>query len=183
MPYWAHAQPYDVATDQNEPMILRVLKSLFHWFVALLILFEDWGWEPLGRLVARLGRLPVVASLERRVQSLPPYGALAVFFLPTIALLPVKIAALWLIAHGQHVLGVTVILAAKVGGTAILARLFALTRPALMQLAWFARFYTRWSGWKAMVVARVRASTAWLAIGRAKAAARAVADKIRSLLR
>ena len=164
-------------------MILRVLKAVFHWFVALLILFEEWGWEPLGRLLARLGRLPFIACVERRIQSMPPYGALAVFFAPTLALLPVKLAALWLIARGQHVLGVGVILAAKVVGTAILARLFALTQPALMQLEWFARLYGRWTAWKGALIARVRASAAWRAIHRAKVAAQAAAARIRSWLR
>ncbi len=162
--------------------ILRGLKALFHWAVALLILFEEWGWEPLGRLLARIGRLPVLRTIERRIAALPPYGALAVFFLPSLALIPVKLAALWLIAEGQHMLGVAVILAAKVAGTAVLARLFALTQPALMQLAWFAGLHARWSAWKAMVVARVRASAAWQAIHRAKAAARAVAARVRSWL-
>lgn len=164
-------------------MILRGLKAVFHWIVALLILFEEWGWEPLGRLLARLGRLPAIACLERRVEALPPYGALAVFFAPTLALLPVKLAALWLIAHGQHLLGVAVILAAKVAGTAVVARLFTLTRPALMQLEWFARLYGRWATWKEAIVARVRASAVWHAIHRAKAAAKAVAARLRSLLR
>ena len=39
-------------------MIRRALKGLFTWAVALLILFEEWGWEPLGRLVERWGRRP-----------------------------------------------------------------------------------------------------------------------------
>jgi hypothetical protein len=164
-------------------LILRSLKTLASWILALLILFEEWGWEPLNRLLARLARLPVIGHIERRVQSLPPYGALAVFFAPTLALLPVKLAALWLIAHGQHVAGVVVILAAKVAGTAVVARLFTLTQPALMQLEWFARLYTRWSAWKGALIARVRASAAWQAIYRAKSAARAALARLKSMLR
>ena len=30
-----------------------------------------------------------------------------------------------------------------------------------MQLAWFARLYLRWAGWKAALLLRVRASWAW----------------------
>ena len=30
-------------------MIRRALKALFSWALALLILFEEWGWEPLDR--------------------------------------------------------------------------------------------------------------------------------------
>jgi hypothetical protein len=164
-------------------MILRGLKAVFHWIVALLILFEEWGWEPLGRLLARIGQLPLLRQVERGIAALPPYGALAVFCLPSIAIIPVKLAALWLISEGHHLLGVAIILVAKVAGTAVLARLFALTRPALMRLAWFARLHARWTAWKEALIARVRASAAWSAIYRAKAAAQAALARLRSLLR
>jgi hypothetical protein len=86
---------------------------------------------------------------------------LLVFLLPSLMLLPVKLLAIWLIAIGQKTLGLLVILLAKLGGTAIVARLFTLTKPALMRMDWFARLYTRWSAWKESLLARVRASWAW----------------------
>ena len=128
-------------------MIRRILKTVFQWAVALVILFEEWGWEPLGRLVARLARLPFIAAIERWVATLPPYGALAVYAVPFLALLPVKLFAIWLIAQGHALYGVVFIAAAKLAGTAALARLFALTQPALMRLEWFARLYARWTAW------------------------------------
>ena len=154
-------------------MLRRALKALFHWAVALLILFEEWGWVPLANALARLGRLPVFRWIERCIVALPPYAALAVFFAPSLALIPVKLFALWLIAEGQAFLGVTVIVTAKIAGTAVVARLFMLTKPALMQLPWFASLYARWTAWKDALIARVRASPAWQAIGRAKAQVRA----------
>jgi len=135
--------------------------------LALLILFEEWGWEPLSGLVASLSRLPLLSWVERRIAALPPYAALVVFALPWLLLLPVKLLALWLIAAGQSLLGVVAILVAKVVGTATVARLFTLTRPALVRLAWFAAGYTRWSTWKDGLLAEVRASGAWT-WGRAK---------------
>jgi hypothetical protein len=161
-------------------MIRRALKAVFTWAVALVILFEEWGWEPLGRLLARLGRLPFFAKIEERIRALPPYASLAAFALPFLALLPVKVLALWVIARGHPVFGLAVILAAKVAGTALMARLFALTRPALMRIEWFAIYYGRWTAWKDAVLARVRASPAWQAIGRAKAALRALGARIKS---
>jgi hypothetical protein len=86
---------------------------------------------------------------------------LAIFLLPTLLLLPVKLLALWLIGHGKVLGGTLVILTAKVVGTAIVARLFNLTRDTLMQLAWFARLYTRWVAWKDALLAQVRASWPW----------------------
>jgi hypothetical protein len=142
-------------------MILRWLRRIAEALIALVILFEEWGWEPLQRALAWVARLPPLAWTERRIAALPPYGALFVFALPTLLLLPVKLAALWLIGIGQAGLGLTVILLAKLVGTALLARLFKLTQPALMQLAWFAHWYGRWTLWKESIVARVRASWAW----------------------
>ncbi|PKO62065.1 MAG: hypothetical protein CVU24_05730 [Betaproteobacteria bacterium HGW-Betaproteobacteria-18] len=140
---------------------LRLMKTLFGWLLALVILFEEWGWEPLQRALAWVGRLPGLRWLERRIQRLPPYAALALFLLPTLMLLPVKLLALWFISQGKVLSGTLVILIAKLVGTAVVARLFTLTRPALMQLAWFARVYMRWTNWKTALLAQVRASWPW----------------------
>lgn len=143
------------------PAWLRLLKAPLRLLLALLILFEEWGWEPLQALMARIARLPVLRQLEALIARLPPYAALVVFFVPGLALLPVKIGALWLVAHGQKLLGLAVIVVAKLAGTAVVARLFSLTQPALMRLAWFAALYERWSAWKAALLGWVRGSALW----------------------
>jgi len=148
---------------------LRVWLSLLNWPLALLILFEEWGWEPLQRLLARIGRWPGLRWIEARVQALPPYAALALLGVPALLLLPIKLLALWAIGQGHALLGVAVIVTAKLVGTALVARLFMLTHPALMQLAWFVRLYTGWSAWKARLLAQVRASAAWRAAREARA--------------
>ncbi len=142
-------------------LIIAPVRWLLRVILALVILFEEWGWEPLQRAMAALGRLPVFRHLEALLRRLPPYAALAVFCLPYLALLPVKLLALWLIGIGRAGLGVAVIVLAKLIGTAILARLFALTQPALMRLAWFARWYGRWTVWKQALLHWVRTSAVW----------------------
>lgn len=47
-------------------------------------------------------------------------------------------------------------LTAKLVGTSVVARLFALTQPALMTLPWFARLYARWSAWKTSLLEHTR---------------------------
>ena len=83
--------------------------------------------------------------------------------MPLLALLPVKLLALYWLGQGHFVLGLGVIIAAKVGGTAITARLFMLTQPTLMRLAWFARLFARWMAWKTRVLDALRQSPAWQA--------------------
>ena len=141
--------------------LMQLLRGAASAVLALLILFEEWGWEPLQRGLARLGQLPVLRQIERLILRLPPRAALVVFLLPALLLLPVKLAALALIARGKPLLGALVIIVAKLVGTAVVARLFTLTRPALLQMPWFAKVYHRWVGWKAALLLRVRMSWVW----------------------
>ena len=140
---------------------LRALKGILGWLLALVLLFEEWGWEPLQRALARIGQLPGLRWLERLISNLPPYAALAVFLVPTALLLPIKLLALWMMSRSWVLGGTLVIVVAKLVGTAVVARLFTLTQPALMTLPWFARLYARWSAWKTALLERVRASRPW----------------------
>ena len=142
-------------------LLLQALKTVGAVLFALLLLFEEWGWDPLSRLLYRMARLPVWSQIERLIVRLPPYAALCVFAVPVLALIPIKLLAWYWVSQGHAVLGLSVVVAAKVLGTAIAARLFQLTQPALMQLAWFNRGYTRWKRWKDDLTARVRASAVW----------------------
>jgi hypothetical protein len=143
--------------------LLKALLRLASWPLALLILFEEWGWEPLHAALVRLSAWLGLRGIEERIRKLPPYAALALFIVPSLMLVPVKLAALGLIAHGHAFGGLFVIVFAKLAGTAVVARLFALTQPALMRLAWFARAYGRWAAYKESLLAHVRASWPWRA--------------------
>lgn len=153
--------------------VRRFLRYLFTAAIAVVLLFEEWGWEPLAAGLARLARLPLWARIERRIAALPPWGALLVYFVPMLALLPVKVLALYLFAHDHPAAGLGLLIAAKLAGTALLARLFILTQPALMQLAWFARWYPRWKTWKDRVMDEVRGSALWRTVRHVKRRAKA----------
>ncbi len=142
-------------------LIKRILRSLVFGILAIVLLFEEWGWEPLANLFRRLARLPLWARLERQISGLPRWGALLVFGAPVVALFPVKLLALFLFGQGHAVTGLVLLIAAKLLGTAVLARLFQLTQPALMQFTWFARWYPRWKGWKDDLMAKIRLSEPW----------------------
>jgi hypothetical protein len=128
---------------------------------AVVLIFEEWGWQPLARFMAWLGTFKLVARLERRISALPPYGALAVFALPSLLILPLKLLALYLITTGHAVAAAALFIGAKLAGTAVLARLYTLVSPRLMQIRWFARLHDRLMPWKDALFARVRASWAW----------------------
>ncbi|MBW8848711.1 MAG: hypothetical protein JF607_27595 [Burkholderiales bacterium] len=142
-------------------LLFAPLRWLFRVVFALLILFEEWGWEPLRRVFALFARLPVIRQFEALLKRLPPRWAFVVLVLPSLLILPIKLAAVWLVTRGHVLLGVGIVVAAKLFGTALLAWLFQLIQPALMQLPWFARVYARWTAWKAELLAWVRASGVW----------------------
>ena len=139
----------------------RFLLRLIQLPLALIVLFYDWGWETLSHVFDFLAKLPLWRATENTIRRLPPWGALLVFALPTVLLFPVKLAALWLIAEGQSTFGVCLIIGAKLVGTAVVARLFSLTQPALLRLRWFATAYRWFIPWKDVWLNAIRASWPW----------------------
>ena len=140
-----------------KPPLMMALQVL----AALIVLFEEWGWKPLSEALAWLARFRIVAKLEGLIARLPPYAALFVFALPTVILFPLKLLAVWLLANEQFAAATGLFVGAKIASTALVARLFMLTRPALMQIAWFARAYTWFMPWKDRLFAQIRASWVW----------------------
>ena len=161
-------------------LIKKILRGILLPPFLLVLLFEEWGWEPLARFFARLAGSPLWAKVESRIKSLPPWAALLLFGVPVVALIPVKLAALYLFSQGHAALGVTLVIASKVTGTAVAARLFQLTEPAMMRLAWFARIYPPWKAWKDRVLKQVRQSAPWRSLGETKARIKIILDKLLS---
>ena len=159
-------------------LIEKIIRSLLLAPLVLVLLFEEWGWTPLARAFARLGKLPLWARLEQRIRRLPPWAALLAFGVPVITLIPIKFLALYVFSQGHMATGLTLVIAAKVTGTALAARLFQLTEPALMRLAWFARLYVPYKRWKDRMLAQVRASQTWLAMRKFKLQIRGMAQKV-----
>jgi len=142
-------------------IFIRLLRALAAALLVPILLFEEWGWEPLAALVRRLARLPLWARTENWLRKLPPWGALLAFLLPVLLLLPVKVLALFLFGRGHAASGVTVLIVAKLIGTAFVARIFQLVEGALMRIPLFARWYPRWKAWKDRVLTLVRESRPW----------------------
>jgi hypothetical protein len=133
--------PYHGAMTRALPRS-RIFAPLVY-LAAVVLLVEEWCWDTGMRLTRALGRWPALAALEARVRTLSPYAALCAFVLPGLLLLPVKFLALLAIAHGHALSGIATIVLAKVGGAAIVARIYVLTLPTLLAVGWFARCH----GW------------------------------------
>lgn len=143
--------------DLVRPGVVLLLNIL----AALILLFEEWGWQPLSNLLARLARYPLWAKLELLIAGLPPYGALLALAIPSAVLIPAKLLGVYFLTTGHLISAGVVIFLAKITSTALIARVFLLTKPALMQIGWFARAYEMFVPWQEALFARIRASFVW----------------------
>lgn len=135
----------------------RILKSLVTIPLAIWVFLEEWVWDEVLAFMRWLGKLAPVHWVEIQIGKLPPYAALIAFVIPGAILLPFKLAAFWLIAHGHAIYGMWVFVIAKIIGTAFLARIFSLTKPALLTIGWFSKVYFAVNGWRDRLYAYVRA--------------------------
>ncbi len=141
--------------------IRRWLFAPLVYLAALLLLLEDWLWDLGARLMSRIAGWPPLHRLETWLRGLGPAAALAAFTLPALLLFPVKLMALWAIARGHACWGLLAIVLAKLVGAAAVARIYLLTRPALLTIRWFAALLDWFLPLKERWIARLRASAAW----------------------
>ncbi len=173
--------------DSMVKFLKRLLAAPFVFLAALIILLEDWLWDDLARLASAIGRLPIFRSIEAFIIGLPPYAALIFFAAPSLLLLPVKLIALYFMSHGQATLGLVTVVAAKVVGTALVARIFTLTRATLMRIGWFAWLYERFIAFKTRIYDAIKSTAIYQAAHqlrlRMRTTLRAWIGKRRSFLR
>lgn len=139
----------------------RLARSVLLVLAAVVLAIEEWGWRPLTAWAARLAKWPPIAHLEARIRGVHSRWALVLFLVPALLLFPIKLLALWLIHKGSAALGIGVIVAAKLLGTALVGRLFILTEPQLMQVTWFARAIGWWRETKLRVKSALAESALW----------------------
>ena len=73
------------------------------------------------------------------VERLSPGMVIALFVLPFVPLIPLlKLAEFWLLAHHHYVWAAVLIVGGKVVGAAFSTRIFAVARPKMLQVRWFA---------------------------------------------
>lgn len=119
----------------------RLLYTPFVWLAAAVFLIEEAIWDWTAAVMARLGAVRTIHAVERRIAALHPRWAFIAFILPSTILIPAKLFGLHAIATGHWLFGSAIFIIAKFAGLALFSRIFNLTRPALLQLGWFARFY------------------------------------------
>ena len=125
-------------------MMRRLLQPV--WILlAVIFLIEAWLWDHLEPIVAWVvAKIPLRAFkawLAERVDTLSPAMTLIVFIVPVIPLFPLKLVGFWLLTHEYWVSAVLTILFAKFLGVGVAAFVFDVTRPKLLEMAWFEKLY------------------------------------------
>jgi hypothetical protein len=139
---------------------MRSIARPFWVLLALVFLLEAWLWdhlEPVAAwLVARFPLQRLKAKLRDWVDHLPAPATLIVFALPGALLLPFKLLGLWLLARDQWISAIGLFILAKLVGLGFSAFVFDLTRPKLLQMAWFRALYETVMAWRTWAKNEVR---------------------------
>jgi universal stress protein family protein len=77
-----------------------------------------------------------------------------------------RLVALYLIAYGQPIIGLMTFIGARIIGTALVARIFALTQRNLLRIGWFTWLYDRFLAFKTHVHEAVKSTGVYKAAHR-----------------
>jgi hypothetical protein len=125
-------------------MLRRLLQPLWV-LLAVIFLIEAWLWDHLEPVVAwGVAQIPLRTFkqwLADRVDTLSPAMTLIVFIVPVIPLFPLKLVGLWLLTHEYWISAILTIIFAKFLGVGVTAFVFDVTRPKLLEMAWFEKLY------------------------------------------
>ena len=113
--------------------------------LAIIFLIEAWLWDRLEPIVASVVALIPLRTFKQwlieRVDTLSPAMTLVVFIVPVIPLFPLKLVGLWLLTHEYWISAILTIIFAKFLGVGVAAFIFDVTRPKLLEMAWFEKLY------------------------------------------
>jgi hypothetical protein len=127
-----------------------MFKRLLLSFLAVILLIEEWLWNALTTFGRKLTEWFHLQHIENWLRSATPYKALAAFFVPVLIVTPINLMGLRYLAKGLIAKGLLYELVAKLLGTVLIARVFALTKPQLLTFGWFNSLYhfiTKWLRW------------------------------------
>ena len=122
----------------------RILSPFITVVAVVTVIFDVTIWRWLTAFGRWLSHFAVFTWLERLIDRLSPAWAVALFVVPFVPIIPLlKLGEFWLIANHHYVWAAVVIVGAKVVGAAFATRVFAIAKPKMLQVRWFAWAY----GW------------------------------------
>ncbi|MBF0473473.1 MAG: hypothetical protein HQK91_03560 [Nitrospirae bacterium] len=116
----------------------RIIRLILIIIAAVWLLFEDWVWDSIVKIIKKVN---IIKSFEDYLSRQNQYFLLTLFIFPFLIMIPAKIYGLYLIANGKIMMGVTIFIMAKITITALVTRLYIISKDKLLEIKTFARFY------------------------------------------
>jgi hypothetical protein len=145
----------------KQSLLKRSLRLVLIFISALWMLFEDWVWDSIIAFMQVVGRLKIINRFESLLARQDPYLLLVLFTFPFFIMIPAKVYGVYLITTGKVIRGVTIFIVAKVTITALVTRLFIISKDKLLQIKSFAAFYYWFKDNKDWLYSEVRKLPAW----------------------
>ncbi len=149
------------------------MKKFLLSILAIILIIEEWLWDMLtafGHLFIQSLRLE---RFERWLSQVSPNAALIAMLIPLMIVTPINLIALGMLAHGLILQGILLEIVAKLLGTMLVARVFALTKPQLLTFNLIAVIYSTIMRWLQWAHQKITDTWAYKTMKAAKVAAKA----------
>jgi hypothetical protein len=128
----------------------QIMKKLLLSFLAIFLIIEEWLWDLLTVLGRSLFQFLNLEQFEQWLRQTTANMALVALSVPILTVTLINLMAFGLIAKGLVLQGILTEVFAKLIGTLLVARVFALTKPQLLTFAFLRVTYTTiiyWLQW------------------------------------
>ena len=129
--------------------------------ISVLVLIEEWIWNILSRFGLELIQRLNLLSLETWLLKQEPNTILLSLASPLLFVLAANLMALRLVAKGQALEGLAILITVKLLATLLIAHFFKITRPNLREITWFAQIDTKLTAWITWAHIRIHRSAAY----------------------
>ncbi|HEY8096805.1 MAG TPA: hypothetical protein VIE65_12050 [Methylobacter sp.] len=123
------------------------MKKILFSLLAIFLIIEEWLWDLLTAFGRSLFHWLNLEQFEQWLSQTTAPMALVAFSIPLLIVTPINLVAFGLIAKGLILQGILMEVLAKLLGTLLVARVFALTKPQLLTFAFLSFIYTTISRW------------------------------------
>jgi hypothetical protein len=127
------------------------------WRRPELVVQIDWITAGMRSMTDRRRRAhAALARLRRFIRELGPYQSLVLLAIPTSLVEPLKLVAVAVAGEGHWITGSAMIVCAYAASLLVVERLFAIVKPKLLSLPWFARLWNRFVAFRGWLIGLFR---------------------------
>ena len=123
------------------------MKKFLLSFLAIFLIIEEWLWDLVTVFGHKLIQWLNLEHFEQWLRQTGPTMALVAFSFPILIVAPINLVAFELLVNGLILQSILMEVLAKLLGTLLVARVFALTKPQLLTFSFLNIIYTTITQW------------------------------------